>query len=123
MIIYVFTGDYRSFGNSPDLWGGETIPVEVADNFQGGAKTYKPDTGEWIDDPELPVDFVINNKSVRDQLRAFADYAIVPLQYAVDLGEATEDEQTLLTKWKQYCVRLNRIDITLSEPGWPPLPD
>lgn len=63
-----------------------------------------------------------DNEAVRAQLRAVADYAIVPLQYAVDLGEATEEEQALLTKWKLYCVRLNRVDITVPEPDWPEVP-
>ncbi|WP_316044504.1 tail fiber assembly protein [Serratia liquefaciens] len=36
--------------------------------------------------------------------------AVAPLQDAVDLGEATEDEQFQLTAWKKYRVLLNRVD-------------
>ncbi|NHB98015.1 tail fiber assembly protein [Photorhabdus stackebrandtii] len=36
---------------------------------------------------------------------------IAPLQDAVDLGIATEDEKEALLSWKKYRVTLNRIDI------------
>lgn len=38
-----------------------------------------------------------------------ANNAIAPLQDAVDLGEATEDEQKRLLSWKKYRVLLSRI--------------
>ena len=52
-----------------------------------------------------------------------ATSAIAPLQDAVDLDMATEDEATALNEWKKYRVMLNRVkpedapDIT-----WPELP-
>ncbi|MEI2603662.1 tail fiber assembly protein [Erwinia aphidicola] len=45
-------------------------------------------------------------KSLMDQ----ATTAIAPLQYAVDLEMATEEEQTRLRKWKKYLVLLSRVD-------------
>ncbi|HAL7766072.1 TPA: tail fiber assembly protein, partial [Escherichia coli] len=45
---------------------------------------------------------------------------ISPLQDAVDLEIATEEEISLLTAWKKYRVLLNRVDIL--EPVWPVQP-
>lgn len=90
---------FRSVISPDDLVEGETLHIGVAPKINA-----------------------TDNEAVRLQLRAAADYAIQPLQYAVDLGEAAEGEQVLLTKWKLYCVRLNRVDITVPEPDWPEVP-
>ena len=41
---------------------------------------------------------------------------IAPLQDAVDIDEATEDEIASLKDWKKYRVALNRIP---DQPGYP----
>ncbi|MFJ2710845.1 tail fiber assembly protein [Pseudomonas sp. NPDC087346] len=48
--------------------------------------------------------------------RAIADKAIPPLQDAVDIDEATEEEVALLKAWKKYRVALNRQP---EEPSYP----
>lgn len=48
--------------------------------------------------------------------RTIADFAIAPLQDAVDLDEATEAEAALLKEWKRYRVALNRLP---EQPGYP----
>ncbi|PHM58244.1 hypothetical protein Xhom_01257 [Xenorhabdus hominickii] len=47
--IYVLTRDYRSYtiGIRPIE---PHIDVNVPEDFSGGAKTYDPDTREWIPD-------------------------------------------------------------------------
>ncbi|MFL1477443.1 tail fiber assembly protein [Pseudomonas grimontii] len=45
----------------------------------------------------------------RDQRLALAAVRIAPLQYAVDLGEATPDENLALIAWKKYSVSINRV--------------
>lgn len=51
MIIYVNTENYREYANTPEvIW--ETIPVEVPDDFVGGA-TYDPKTKTWSKDKEM----------------------------------------------------------------------
>lgn len=52
----------------------------------------------------------------RDSLLALATSRIAPLQDAVDLGEATAEEEAQLLAWKQYRVKLNRIN---TQPGFP----
>lgn len=41
-----------------------------------------------------------------------ANRTIAPLQDAVDISIATDEEITRLTKWKRYRVALNRVDIS-----------
>lgn len=58
-------------------------------------------------------------------LRAAADSAIAPLQDAVDIGDATDDEVLSLNAWKKYRVALNRLPDQLSYPTnieWPITP-
>lgn len=62
------------------------------------------------------------NTQMRDSLLSLAALAIAPLQDAVDLGDATDDDTASLTAWKQYRVAVNRIDLTLATPVWPEQP-
>lgn len=57
---------------------------------------------------------VANSK--RDELLALATLRINPLQDAVDLGDASDSDTTLLKLWKQYRVAVNR---TSAQPGFP----
>ncbi|WP_010226171.1 tail fiber assembly protein [Pseudomonas donghuensis] len=52
--------------------------------------------------------------------RAAADYVIAPLQDAVDVEEATEDEAAALNAWKKYRVALSRVP---DQPGYPTVID
>ncbi|MCC8364987.1 tail fiber assembly protein [Xenorhabdus sp. PB61.4] len=55
--------------------------------------------------------------------RQEADMAIVPLQDAVDLDMATQEEQAALLAWKKYRVLLNRVDCTTApDIDWPKQP-
>lgn len=60
----------------------------------------------------------------RDNRLREAAMRIAPLQYAVDLGDATQQEQSALQDWKRYCVALNRIEQQAGYPlevEWPVL--
>ncbi|MFK0311298.1 tail fiber assembly protein [Pseudomonas sp. NPDC090233] len=62
----------------------------------------------------------------RDLLSQFASYRINPLQDAVDLNLATDDEQTALKAWKEYRIDLARLQLDAkSSPidTWPLSPD
>lgn len=73
--------------------------------------------------PKPTVEEVIaRNTQVRDSLLVAATLAIDPLQDAVDLDDATSAEISLLKKWKQYRVAVNRLDITLADVAWPASP-
>lgn len=63
------------------------------------------------------------NQSYRDAQLTIAALRIAPLQDAVDLDDATEDESNLLKQWKQYRVSINRIDINSPTAEWPKMPE
>jgi len=50
------------------------------------------------------------------RLRALADYAIAPLQDAVDVDEATDADLAALKSWKKYRVALSRV---IEQPQYP----
>jgi hypothetical protein len=59
-------------------------------------------------------------------LMSEAALKIAPLQDAVDLNIATEDEKQCLKVWKLYRVKLNRIEQQPSFPAqvkWPKVPE
>lgn len=53
----------------------------------------------------------------RDRLLGVAALRISPLQYAIDLGVATEAEKENLRLWKIYSLEVNRV------PGQPSFPE
>lgn len=59
------------------------------------------------------------------RLRAIADYAIAPLQDAVDVDEATDADVASLKAWKKYRVALSRVPEQAEYPDvidWPVAP-
>lgn len=59
------------------------------------------------------------------RLRAIADYAIAPLQDAVDIDEAADGEVVALKAWKKYRVALSRVHEQQGYPlaiEWPTMP-
>lgn len=87
--------------------------------------------GNWIFDGKKIVPRVITAQEVIDQaeekraeLMGIANQKIAPLQDAVDLDMATNEERALLTGWKKYRVELNRIDTNAApDIDWPEVPD
>lgn len=90
-----------------------TVPENVLGNF-----TYID--GVFTD--IRPTDIQINLKK-KENLLYEASSKIAPLQDAVELEIATEEEITLLNNWKKYRVLLNRVDPTKStDIKWPEVP-
>ncbi|HAK0562017.1 TPA: tail fiber assembly protein, partial [Salmonella enterica] len=59
-------------------------------------------------------------EETKSRLLQMASEKIAPLQDAVDLGLATDDEKAQLDEWKKYRVLVNRVDT--SNPDWPEQP-
>ncbi|QIC17843.1 tail fiber assembly protein [Providencia vermicola] len=60
----------------------------------------------------------------KQSLLAESNNAIAPLQDAVDLDIATDEEIALLKEWKKYRVLLNRVDTSLAHDiDWPQKPE
>ncbi|ECF6245467.1 tail fiber assembly protein [Salmonella enterica] len=56
-------------------------------------------------------------EGTKSRLLQMAAEKIAPLQDAVDLEIATDDEKVQLDEWKKYRVLVNRVDTT--NPDWP----
>lgn len=81
----------------------------------------------WVDLPEKTgeesAEIALSQIS---KLLAIASVKIAPLQDAVDLDIATDDEIALLTAWKTYRVLVNRVTSQTGYPDtieWPEQPE
>ncbi|HFT5859345.1 TPA: tail fiber assembly protein [Escherichia coli] len=84
----------------------------------------KWDGTSWEKDEETEKLFQVREaEETKKSLMQVASEHIAPLQDAVDLEIATEEETSLLTAWKKYRVLLNRIDTsTAPDIDWPTIP-
>lgn len=126
MIIYVWKGDYRSYGFSQDVWGGNVISVEVPDNFSSGNKTYIPETGEWITDPpyvRTHEDDVRDAETYRRNLIAQAEKTMAGWVLDLNLGLISEEDKQKLIAWRLYVKELDALELDAApEIEWPPVP-
>lgn len=120
-IIHVSTQDYRSYA-SQEMDGWPTIPVQVPDDFSGGAKTYQPDTDTWADDIiPVPTQEEVNT-SKRDDLIMQAQQASSDWNTDLLLCIATDDEKANLIAMRQYIRQLQALDMTQADITWPEMP-
>lgn len=82
----------------------------------------KWDGEQWVRDAEAEKTAQITQATQqKESLLALATSKIGPLQDAVDLEIATEEETAALSEWKKYRVLLNRVDNL--NPQWPTPPN
>ncbi|MBK0004390.1 tail fiber assembly protein [Erwinia sp. S38] len=65
---------------------------------------------------------IASNTQKKTSLMKLATDEIYPLQDAIDLGEATDDEKEKLISLKKYRVALNRVDVSVAGLEWPAYP-
>ncbi|EFN8692594.1 tail fiber assembly protein, partial [Escherichia coli] len=84
----------------------------------------KWDGTSWVKDTEAEKLFRIREaEETKNSLMQVASEHIAPLQDAVELELATEEEVAKLAAWKKYRVLLNRIDTsTAPDIVWPEIP-
>ena len=84
----------------------------------------KWDGTSWVKDTEAEKLFRIREaEETKNSLMQAASEHIAPLQDAVELELATEEEVAKLAAWKKYRVLLNRIDTsTAPDIVWPEMP-
>ncbi|ECI4313920.1 phage tail protein, partial [Salmonella enterica subsp. salamae] len=76
---------------------------------------------KWVKDEEAEKAARLREaEETKKQLLQLATDKIAPLQDAVDLDEATDEEKARLLAWKKYRVQVNRVDTT--NPVWPEQP-
>nr|ELR5201276.1 tail fiber assembly protein [Providencia rettgeri] len=77
----------------------------------------------YLNPPKSKEQLIAEAEQQKQSLLAEANNAIAPLQDAVDLGIATDEEKAKLTAWKTYRVLLNRVDTsTAPDIDWPQKP-
>ncbi|MEA1062774.1 tail fiber assembly protein [Erwinia sp. HR93] len=122
--------DYRSTG----LWPDDAEPVSDDIYQEFGANPAPVGkimvTGEdglpaWGDLPAPSLEELIAiAEAKKSSLLAAASAAIAPLQDAVDIEIATDEEIAQLLVWKKYRVLLNRVDTsTAPDIAWPEAPE
>ncbi|SPW34089.1 Caudovirales tail fibre assembly protein [Edwardsiella tarda] len=85
------------------------------------------DFGPLVEESTLPSASTDELAHAADQkkqrLLAEAAKAIAPLQDAIDIGEATPEEEARLKAWKKFRVGVNRVDTTQLPATFPPMPE
>ncbi|MGX8948438.1 tail fiber assembly protein [Providencia stuartii] len=77
----------------------------------------------YLNPPVSKEQLIAEAEQKKQSLLAEANNAIAPLQDAVDLDMATDEEKVQLTAWKTYRVLLNRVDTSLAPNiDWPEKP-
>ncbi|HFR4127866.1 TPA: tail fiber assembly protein [Yersinia enterocolitica] len=78
----------------------------------------------WVDYPAPTAEQAKEAADVKKaSLMSHANSVISPLQDAVDIGMATEEEAALLLEWKKYRVLLMRVDTSKApDIEWPTPP-
>lgn len=118
-------------GYSVEYWSNGAVKGLVSVE----SRDYVPEGFGWVpeggllptpeEQPLTSEQMLSSAKAEQDRLLTYATLRINPLQYAVDIEEATAEDIALLKKWKKYSVDLNRIDQQPHYPGevdWPASP-
>ncbi|ECQ0824939.1 tail fiber assembly protein [Salmonella enterica subsp. enterica] len=96
------------------------LPENVTSVSPGG-EYQKWDGKAWVKDEAAEKAAQLRQaEETKNNLLQMATEKIAPLQDAVDLGEATDDEKARLLAWKKYRVQVNRVDTVT--PVWPEQP-
>ncbi|ELA5356213.1 tail fiber assembly protein [Salmonella enterica subsp. enterica serovar Newport] len=96
------------------------LPENVTSVSPGG-EYQKWDGKAWVKDGAAEKAAQLRQEEeTKSRLLQMASEKIAPLQDAVDLDIATDDEKAQLDEWKKYRVLVNRVDTT--SPDWPDVP-
>ncbi|EMF4353463.1 tail fiber assembly protein [Providencia rettgeri] len=101
------------------------LPVffDIRENLKVMKRMSDKEVDAYLNPPISKEQLVAEAEQQKKSLLAEANNAIAPLQDAIDLGIATDEEISLLKEWKKYRVLLNRIDTsTASDIDWPEKP-
>ena len=118
------TGVIRSISEDASrLYPGGLTVVDV-DSIPDGCDIF----GGWVFDGEKVILRQYTDEELKRQaeekkkaLLVEADAAIAPLERAVRLGMATDDEKRRIEAWERYSVMVSRVDT--SNPEWPDKPE
>lgn len=123
MIVYFWTADYRSYGFSPDLWGGNTTMAEVPDSFSGGGVTYDPQSGNLIPDPpyiQTEEDISREHELRRGELLEASSATTEDWRAYASIDEISDEDRVKLKAWLEYN---KAVKSTAVGEEWPPVPE
>lgn len=112
-----------------DTQSGSAVYVSELGALPAGTTSIAPDgqyqkwNGKaWVKDEEAEsAAMLVEVTNQKNSLIQLANNKITPLQDAVDLDMATDDEKQQLMGWKKYRVLLSRVDC--NKPVWPEQPE
>lgn len=125
-----YLSDYRG----KTVWSTETgdpVNVTLPGDYPEGTTTQAPKTSydswdgeKWVTDEDARKSAAIKLADLqKSALIQAAGENISPLQDAVDLGMATDEEKSRYDAWRKYRVLLTRVDIyQYPEIVWPEKP-
>ncbi|HEF8780521.1 TPA: tail fiber assembly protein [Providencia rettgeri] len=97
---------------------------DIRDNLKTIKKMTPKEVDAHLNPPISKEQLIAEAEQKKQSLLAEGNNTIVPLQDAVDLGIATDEEKAKLTAWKTYRVLLNRVDTSLApDIDWPEKPE
>lgn len=105
-LIEISDSDYETFSGSPP----QGHKLGISNNK----------TLIWV---EIPGQIAENNAGIVDSLMAVATAIIAPLQDAIDMDMATEEETARLRAWKIYRIQLSRVDTSVTNMELPTPPE
>lgn len=104
-----------------------SIPLvffEIQLDLKSLTKMSKKEIESHINPKPTKEQLVLKAESEKASLIAEATIKISPLQDAVDIGNATDSEISMLRSWKEYRVNVNRVNSSLSpDIEWPQKPE
>ncbi|HDD1375348.1 TPA: tail fiber assembly protein [Salmonella enterica] len=107
-------------GNQVYISAPGPLPENVTSVSPDG-EYHKWDGKAWVKDEAAEKAAQLRQaEETKSRLLQMASGKIAPLQDAVDLGLATDEEKSQLAEWKKYRVLVNRVDT--SAPDWPDIP-
>ncbi|EMA3598275.1 tail fiber assembly protein [Salmonella enterica] len=111
-------------GNQVYISAPGPLPENVTSVSPDG-EYQKWDGKAWVNDEAAETAARLREaKGTKSRLLQMASEKIAPLQDAVDLGLATDDEKAQLDEWKKYRVLVNRVDTsTAPKIDWPKKPE
>ncbi|WP_354636978.1 tail fiber assembly protein (plasmid) [Morganella morganii] len=127
---WIMVPDYRGT-KVYDTATAQESEIKELGELPAGVTTIAPDVDfpkwngkKWVaDKAEKKTADIAAAEAQKQYLLSEAAEAIAPLQDAVDLGMATQEEEALLKAWKKYRVLLNRVDTsTAPDIVWPVKP-
>ncbi|ALR27233.1 TPA: tail fiber assembly protein [Klebsiella pneumoniae] len=130
-VVEISADEYRDFYlsiNNECRVYTKNKKFEVSDKRPSRYHTWDSSSLSWVITEEsralMDSDLISSNINKKQNLMAIASSTIAPLQDAVDIGIATDDEKITLGKWKNYRVALNRLSVTSANSvDWPAIPE